>query len=592
MEVLRPTQAIATRNGLMTVFLALLLISNVTAQELRKGDFIPCQEMPFLMENFAADSKVLSNFYSPNLGPYYALGRGLESTCYPEKLDRMDRLYVKYMDKLRAIDFDVLSQECKVDYILFERDLNENLRQSQVQRHELDSVSQWFPFSGTVYDLFKLRRRGVQPDSQKTAQEWSGILVQIDSLKKVLKDVDNLSVLVIRKATEVGNALQQTLADIYGFYNGYDPMFTWWTSKTYKDLDTSLMEYTELFKKKQTPDKNGIVSRKPVGREELMRLLNYQMIPYTPEELTKIANEEFAWCENEMLKASQELGFGKNWKAALEHVKETYVPPGKQPEAILDLYNKSIDFLKKNDLITISPLAEEVWGMYMMSPERQLTNAFFTGGWDITISYPTNTMDHEFKMMSMRGNNPNFSFATVHHELIPGHNMQFFMNARNRTYRNFDTPFWMEGWALYWELLLWDMGFPTTPEEKIGMLFWHMHRCARIIFSFNFHMGEWTPEECIDFLVKKVGHERKNAESEIRGPLSSNSNPLYQVGYLTGGRQFYALKEEMVNQGKMGIKEFHDKVIKLNALPVEMIRAIMIDQKLTIDFNSKWRFYD
>ncbi|WP_226789928.1 DUF885 family protein [Flagellimonas hadalis] len=589
MEILRSTKTIKMIGTFIGALLGLVTIASGFAQV---ADFVPCQEMPYIMENFQADSRVLDNFYSPSTGSFYGFGRRGPSASYPEKLERMDRLYKEYLDKLGALDFEALSQECQVDYILLKRDLNENLRQSQVERRELDSVAKWFPFSDTVYDLFKLRRRGIQPDAQQVAKEWSGIFDQIDSLKTMLKESDDLSVLVIRKATDVGNGLQQALADVHGFYNGYDPMFTWWTSKTYEDLDASLKEYTELFKQKQTPDKNGIVSRKPVGREELIRLLEYQMVPYTPEELTKIANEEFAWCEKEMLKASQELGFGNDWKAALEFVKETYVPPGKQPEAILDLYEKSVAFLKKHDLVTIPPLEEEVWGMYMMSPERQRTNAFFTGGTNITISYPTNTMDHEFKMMSMRGNNPNFSFATVHHELIPGHNMQYFMNERYRTYRNFGTPFWMEGWALYWELLLWDMDFPTTPEEKIGMLFWHMHRCARIIFSFNFHMGEWTPQQCIDFLVDKVGHERINAESEIRGPLSSNSNPLYQVGYLTGGRQFYALKKEMVDSGKMGIKEFHDKAIRLNAMPMEMVRAIITGQELTKDFKTNWKFYE
>ena len=49
-------------------------------------------------------------------------------------------------------------------------------------------------------------------------------------------------------------------------------------------------------------------------------------------------------------------------KQLQEKVKNTYVPEGKQPELILKLYNESIDFLKKNQLITIPPLAEETWG--------------------------------------------------------------------------------------------------------------------------------------------------------------------------------------------------------------------------------------
>ena len=228
----------------------------------------------------------------------------------------------------------------------------------------------------------------------------------------------------------------------------------------------------------------------------------------------------------------------------------------------------------------------------MMSPERQLVNPFFTGGADITISYPTNTMSYEDRMMSMRGNNPHFSKATVHHELIAGHNLQQFVNQRNRTYRNFGTPFWSEGWALYWELILWDMQFAKTPEDRIGMLFWHMHRCARIIFSLNYHMKKWTPQQCIDFLVDRVGHERANAEGEVRRSFVGRYPPLYQLAYLTGGRQFYALKKELVDGGKMSYKQYHDAVLQLNAMPVEMVRAILTKQPLTENFKTNWRFYN
>jgi uncharacterized protein (DUF885 family) len=152
-----------------------------------------------------------------------------------------------------------------------------------------------------------------------------------------------------------------------------------------------------------------------------------------------------------------------------------------------------------------------------MSPERQLVNPFFTGGELISVSYPTDTMSQEDKLESMRGNNIHFSRATVFHELIPGHNLQAYMSARVNGYRRpFATPFWLEGWAVYWELTLYQDGFPRGPEDRVGMLFWRMHRCARIIFSLNFHLGKWTPQQCIDFLVERVGHERENATAEVR----------------------------------------------------------------------------
>ena len=74
----------------------------------------------------------------------------------------------------------------------------------------------------------------------------------------------------------------------------------------------------------------------------------------------------------------------------------------------------------------------------------------------------------------MRGNNYGFAHATAFHEMIPGHNLQGYNNARYSGYRanlRADTPFLVEGWALYWELILYDKGFDKTPEEKVGAMF-------------------------------------------------------------------------------------------------------------------------
>ncbi|NCI46783.1 DUF885 domain-containing protein [Sediminibacterium sp. WSJ-3] len=555
--------------------------------------------MPALIQGFGTDSRTLNRFYSPAVtgrGGFGFGGGGADAAAgSPERNKRLQELVTEYRKKLAAVNFKNLSQECKVDYILFKRDLQERMTQLQSEAEEVGRIRPWIAFGDKVYALEQKRRRGFQPDAEKVASEWAAMAGEIKSLQAKLKDEKSFDAKSVAVAGEVLNNIKQTAQSVYDFYNGYDPMFSWWVPSSYKSFDEAVTAYAAAWKGKATAliptDKSGITGVQ-AGRENLIRQLQREMIPYTPEELIDIANKEFAWCDAEMLKASREMGFGDNWKAALEKVKNTYVPAGKQPEAIYKLYTESIDFLKKNNLITVPPLAEETWGMNMMSPDRQLVNPFFTGGADITISYPTNTMGFEDRMMSMRGNNPHFSRATVHHELIAGHNLQQFVNQRNRTYRNFGTPFWTEGWSLYWELILWDLGFAKTPEDRIGMLFWHMHRCARIIFSLNYHMGKWTPQQCVDFLVDRVGHERANAEGEVRRSFVGSYPPLYQLAYLTGGRQFYALKKELVDGGKMSYKQYHDAVMSLNAMPVEMIRAILTNQPLTEDFKTSWRFYD
>jgi len=569
------------RSRVVMVAISLLILGRASAQE--DDEFVPCQVMPQLITNYDADRASLRIAYTVEYSP--------------ERRERFEKLDRDYLDRLSKIDFNSLSQECQVDYILFKRDREEQLRLAQAEESAVAKVSKWFPFAEEIYGEEQFRRDGSEiPDSKAIALRYADITKQIKTLREQVQADEQLDVVDVYTAGNIIAGLKTALRSAYEFYNGYDPLYTWWVPMPYEHLVNELDGYAADFQDKLTSgrlqmDESGIVG-KPVGREELINLLQASFIPYTPEELIDIAMKEFEWCDAEALKASKEMGFGDDWKAAQEKVKETYVPAGGKPALIRRLFNESLDFIKGHDLVTIDPLAEEVWGLRMMSPERQLINPFFTGGTSISISYPTNTMEVEDRMMSMRGNNPHFSRATVHHESIAGHHYQRMMTNRYRSYRSFGTPFWTEGWALYWEFLLYDMDFPQSPEDRLGMLFWRMHRCARVIFSLNYHLGKWTPQECVDFLVDRVVFERANAEAEVRRSFGLRITPLYQLAYMMGGLQFSGLKQELVDSGKMPIKEFHDAVLRLNAMPVEMVRAILTNQKLDKNFKTQWHFYE
>lgn len=551
----------------------LMIAGSVIAQE---------KDITELLIHYDADRGSLYRFYTIDNSP--------------ERRERMLTFNKDYQQQLQKVDFNSLSAEAKVDYILFSRQLADRIRSLNEEAAQYQQLQAWFPEAEKIYEAEKLRRRGTKQDAQAMAATFRRISMAILEKEKQLTGNTDLNIYLLRRGAGITKGLQEALASIHTFYNGYDPLYTWWMPSPYKQLDSVLKTYVALWdqKVKTLPggkdDGSGIVGH-PIGREELIRQLQAEMIPYSPEELIEIANKEFAFCDAEMLKASQEMGFGTDWHKAMEKVKNTYVPAGDQPEAIMKLYNESVGFLKEHHLITIPPLAEETWRMIMMTPERQLVNPFFTGGEELSISYPTNDMEEADKLMSMRGNNPHFSRATVHHELFAGHALQEFMTNRYKIYRRFETPFWIEGWALYWEMLLWDMKFPQSPEDRIGMLFWRMHRCARIIFSLNYHLGKWTPQQCIDFLVDRVGHERANAIGEVRRSFKGDYSPLYQVAYMIGGLQFMALKKELVDSGKMTYQQYHDAIMKENMLPVEMIRALLTHQPLSKDFKTAWRFY-
>ncbi len=100
-----------------------------------------------------------------------------------------------------------------------------------------------------------------------------------------------------------------------------------------------------------------------------------------------------------------------------------------------------------------------------------------------------------------------------------------------------------------------------------------------------------SPQESVDFLVERVGHERDNASGEVRRSFSGDYGPLYQIAYMIGGLQFYNLHRELVGSKKMTNRAFHDAILKENSIPVEMVRAILTKQKLTRNFKPNWRFY-
>lgn len=570
----------------------------------------------------------------------FSLDRGNLARTYnvdasPARAQRMKQFYTEWQGRLAKLNFDGMSQDGKVDYLLLRNFLNRESKRMDLDAAEDSKIASWVPFSQTIVGLEEARRRMQAVDAKKSAEILTGLPRQINDARRTveaLPQTPDRRVLATRAANDV-QGLRGTLRGWFTFYNGYDPIFSWWNEEAYRTADTALEGYITFLRERvaglrpagggeaaaaapqggrgggrggaggggrggsatanaRAGDASDIVGN-PIGREGLMTELAFEMIPYTPEELIEIANKEFAWCENEMKKASREMGFGDDWKKALEKVKNMHVDPGKQPEMIRDLALEAIKFMDDHDLVTIPALARETWRMEMMPPERQLVNPFFTGGEVISVSFPTNAMTFEQKMMGMRGNNIPMSRATVFHELIPGHHLQGFVGARYKPYRSIigGTPFITEGWALYWELLLWDMKFQKTPEDRVGALFWRMHRCARIIFSLSFHLGKMSPDECIALLVDRVGHERENAVGEVRRSFGGAYGPLYQAAYLLGGMQLYSLHKELVDGGKMTNRQFHDGVLHENRIPVEMIRASLGKQKLTREYTSNWRFY-
>jgi hypothetical protein len=697
----------------------------------------PASEMRLVVTRYTLDRQTLAGNYAGGSGRGGGRGRGGDGVApatpppvSQARIARLKRFDRSWQEALGKIDPNTLTPAARADLRSLRTTLVDNISRTLGQDGELALITTVVPFAPTIVQYVEARIRIEEMDAERSARTATELLGDIARVKVRLEaglagtktsDALRINGALAQRAAEAVDVLRANTTEWFNFYNGYDPLFTWWMGLPHKKLDAALQDYGTFLRDKvaaanldapetqdqvlknfkptpmapapkvaEVPDLQEIIAlpqdemRNVVqrflggtggdggrggggrggtgtpaagpeyyqawlaalqsldfdklsrnaqvdyltikrtsemriargsiqlpanpprkqdssgipgaarGREGLILDFTEQMIPYTPEQLMVLADKEFEWCVEEMKKASRQLGFGDDWKKAVEKVKDTYVPPGGQPVMIRDLLIEAVEYLRAKDLITVPQVAAESLHMSMMSPQQQLTSPFFLGGARIMVSYPTDTMEFEARMQSMRGNNPNFSHATAHHEMIPGHNLVGFLGQRFDDYRPglvSAGPFFGEGWPLYWELTLYDMGFNKTPEQRVGALFWRMHRSARIVFSLKFHMGQWSPQECIDYLVDKVGHERDNATAEVRRSFQGGYGPLYQAAYLLGGLQLRGLRRELVDSGQMTNKAFHDEIMRQGGMPIALLRLALTKQRLTRDMDITWKFY-
>jgi hypothetical protein len=551
-------------------------------------------ELRELVERFVADRDELLRFYSVD-------GSELQ-------IRRRREFYTAWRRQLDAMPYDGLGTEGRVDWLLLTRSVDYEQRLLDREEARQREMAPLIPFAAGIAGLQESRRLMEPVDPQGSAATLDGILKRVAGLQNSLqaglkadppKDAKPVTPLtttriVAYRAVSAIGSLRESLDDWYTFYDGYDPSFSWWVRASHDKLNGALDGYVKFLREKIVgiePGKDEPIVGDPIGREGVEAELAHEMIAYTPEELLAIANREFAWCDAELKKASREMGCGDDWKAAMEKVKQDHLPPGSQPGLVRDLALEAIKFVQDRDLVTIPPLAADFWRIEMMSPARQKVAPFFLGGPDILVAFPTDAMDYDDKVQSLRANNVHFARATVFHELLPGHHLQYYYSTRSNPHRDlFTTPFWVEGWAVWWEFKFWDLGFPKSPEDRMGMLFWRAHRCARIIFSLNFHLGKWTPEQCVDFLVDRVGHERASATGEVRRSFNGTFPPMYQAGYMLGALQLRELHHELVESGRMTNRQFHDAIMVGGPMPIEMVRVRLEGERPPRDFTPGWKF--
>ncbi|AUD78014.1 DUF885 domain-containing protein [Kangiella profundi] len=172
--------------------------------------------------------------------------------------------------------------------------------------------------------------------------------------------------------------------------------------------------------------------------------------------------------------------------------------------------------------------------------------------------------------------NPKFDLKTLtYHEANPGHHWQIALNMAQESLplirRIAPYNAYVEGWALYSELVAWEMGmYKDDPYGDLGRLKAELFRAVRLVVDTGLHHKKWTREQAIQYMAEKTGTAQSSVISEIERYMVWPGQALgYKLGMLNIVDQRERAKEELGEA--FDIKEFHDLVLLGGAVPMSVL---------------------
>jgi uncharacterized protein (DUF885 family) len=179
--------------------------------------------------------------------------------------------------------------------------------------------------------------------------------------------------------------------------------------------------------------------------------------------------------------------------------------------------------------------------------------------------------------------------TTVYHEGVPGHHLQIAQAVYNRaelnTWRRLlaGTSGHAEGWALYAERLMEDLGFLDDPADRLGMLDGQRMRAARVVLDIGVHLekprpdgtGTWDAEYALEFLKRNVNMPEEFVRFEVNRYLGwPGQAPSYKVGQ----RIWEQARDDYraARGADFDIKEFHKRALDMGGVGLDTLRDALL----------------
>ncbi|WAC68991.1 DUF885 domain-containing protein [Microbacterium sp. SL75] len=178
--------------------------------------------------------------------------------------------------------------------------------------------------------------------------------------------------------------------------------------------------------------------------------------------------------------------------------------------------------------------------------------------------------------------------TTVYHEGVPGHHLQIAQAVYNRAQLNSwrrllaGTSGHAEGWALYAERLMEQLGYLDDPADRLGMLDGQRMRAARVVLDIGVHLqkprldgtGVWDHDYALAFMLKNVNMSEEFVRFEVNRYLGwPGQAPSYKVGQRIWEQ--VRDEEEQRRGSDFSMKQFHTRALDIGGVGLDTLRAAL-----------------
>ncbi|QPB83819.1 DUF885 family protein [Pseudoalteromonas rubra] len=171
---------------------------------------------------------------------------------------------------------------------------------------------------------------------------------------------------------------------------------------------------------------------------------------------------------------------------------------------------------------------------------------------------------------------PSFGMKTLtYHEAVPGHHFQIALNMLQTDIglmrQNASFNGYIEGWALYSELVAYEMGmYEGDPFGDLGRLQAEAYRAARLVVDTGLHYKKWTRQQAIEYFAEATGSAMSDVTSAIDRYIAW---PGQALGYKLGMIKLVELRDKARKAlgDKFDVKAFHDVILLKGARPLAIV---------------------